>query len=81
MATTTTSKQFSINVNDFLKGLIVAVVSPVFTVLIDSLNQGTLNFNWKAIGITALSALLAYLTKNFFSPTTTVITNNPPPTK
>lgn len=81
MATTITSKQFSLNLNDFLKGLIVAVLTPVFAVVVDSLNKGSITFDWKLIGITALTAFLGYLTKNWLSPTTTVITNNPPPTK
>lgn len=74
--TTTTSSQFSLSAKDFLKGLIVAVGSPVFTILITSLNAGSLTFNWKAIGVVALSAFLTYLSKNFFSPQQIVI-NNP----
>lgn len=75
MATSvTTSKQFSLNLNDFWKGLLVAVITPVFTIIIDSLNKGSLNFDWKSISITALAALLAYLGKNFFSPAVSVVT-------
>ena len=73
--TTTTSTQFTLNWRDALKGLIVAVITPVFTILIDSINQGHLNFNWKAIGVTALGAALAYLLKNFLSPGQIVIHN------
>lgn len=73
--TTTTSTQFSLNWKDGLKGLIVAIITPVFTILIDSINQGHLNFNWKAIGVTALAAGLAYILKNFLSPGQVVIHN------
>lgn len=68
MKITTTSKQFSINLRDIGKGLLLAIVTPVLTVIIDTLNSGTLTMNWKNILITALSAGLAYILKNFFAP-------------
>lgn len=71
--TTTTSKQLTLNLNDFWKGLLVAVISPVFTIVLESLNLGSLTFDWKAIGTTALIGLLSYLSKNFFSPSQTII--------
>jgi hypothetical protein len=77
LAVAKTSKQFSLQLNDFWKGLLVAVISPVFTIVIGSLNAGSLTFDWKAIGITALTALLAYLSKNFFTPAQTVISGAP----
>jgi len=77
VTTTSTSKQFTINLSDFWKGLIVAVISPVFTIILQSLNAGSLTFDWKAIWATALIGILSYLSKNFFSPSATVIT--PPP--
>lgn len=75
MATTTTSKQFTLDSKDFLKGLLLSVITPVITILIQSLNAGSLKFDWKAIGITALSTALAYLAKNFLAPSTVVITD------
>lgn len=74
--TTTTSGQFSLNMKDFLKGLLLAVLTPVVTVLIQTLQAGSLTFDWKAIGITALSAFLAYMLKNFLAPPQIVI-NDP----
>ena len=75
MATTAvTSKQFTLSLNDFWKGLLVAVLSPVFTILITSLNAGSLTFDWKAIGGVALASLLAYLMKNFFDTPKIVVT-------
>ena len=71
----TTSNQFSLNKNDILKGFLIAVISPVFTIIITSLNQGSLTFDWKAIGVTAAGAALAYIMKNFLSPTTITITD------
>lgn len=78
MATTTTSGQFSLNARDFLKGALLAVLTPVVTILIQTLQSGSLTFDWKAIGITALSTFLAYIVKNFLAPSQIVITD---PTK
>lgn len=73
MATITTSNQFSLNLKDILKGLLVAVITPVITIIMSSVNAGQLTFDWKAIGITALAAGLAYLVKNFLTPSAIVI--------
>lgn len=76
--TTTTSGMFSLKARDFLKGLVIAVVSPVFTIMITSLNAGTLTFDWKTIAIVSISATLTYLSKNLFSPAQIVITDPSP---
>lgn len=79
MATaTTTSGPYSLDKKDFLKGLIVAVITPVITIITTSLDAGELVFNWKAIGITALTAGLAYLVKNFLTPPQIVVTDPTP---
>jgi len=61
------SKQFSLNWQDALRGLLMAVGRAVFAVIQTSLEAGQLNFNWKQIGIVAggLSSGLSY--KEFFS--------------
>jgi len=56
-----------LNLADIGKGLIVAVGSAVFSVIYATIQAGSLTFDWKAIGITALSAALAYLSKNLFT--------------
>lgn len=66
------SKQFDINYHDVIRGLIIAVLSPVFTVAIESLNQGDLTFNWHAMAVTGLSAGLGYILKNWLEPTKTI---------
>lgn len=63
------SKQFTLHWKDVIRGLIIAVLSPVFTIAIESLNQGDLTFNYKAMAATGLSAGLAYILKNFLEPT------------
>lgn len=74
-----TSKQFTLSLNDFWKGLIVAILSPIVPILMESLNAHTWVFDWNVIGTTALSAAVAYLLKNFLSTSTTVITGVPAP--
>lgn len=73
LITSTTSSQFTIKINDIVKGLIVAVITPVFTIILTSLNAGELTFNWKIIGATALASGLSYILKNFLTPAQVVI--------
>lgn len=75
--TTTTSKKFALNAQDLLKGLLVAVLSPVFTIMYTSFSAGSLTFDWKAIATTAGSAALGYLMKNLFTPAATVTPVSP----
>ena len=53
-----------LNLGDFEKGLILAVISAVLTYAYDITQTGTLNFDWKKIGAIALTAGIAYLLKN-----------------
>jgi hypothetical protein len=62
-----TSNQFSLNLQDAAKGLIIAVGSAVITIIENTLSSGSLTFNWKQIGLSALAAAVAYLGKNFFT--------------
>lgn len=66
---TVTSKQFTLNTRDIIRGIIMAVAVPVVTIITQSLDAGNLTFNWKAIAIAALSGFFGYLVKNFLSPT------------
>ncbi len=76
MPTVTTSKRFNLTLNDWTRGLIVAVITPVITIAIQSLNAGSLVFDWKAIATTGLSAGLAYVLKNWaFTPNEVTIKN------
>jgi len=77
MQSTVTSTQFTINVSDIWKGLIVAVITPIATIIISSLNAGTLTFDWPAIWKTAVAAALAYLLKNFLTPSAIVVKDAP----
>lgn len=58
----------SLNWNDFGKGLLMAVLTPVLFLVQQSVDAGTLVFNWKALGIAAVAGGVGYLIKNFFTP-------------
>lgn len=73
--TAVSSKQFTLNLNDFWKGLIMAVGGAVFQVIVDTINSGSLTFDWAAIGKTALGAIVVYLGKNFFDKPKVVLLN------
>lgn len=60
----------NLNSSDFLKGLIMAVLSTVITVVYQTVEAGSLTFDWKAIGTMALTTALAYIMKNLFTNST-----------
>ena len=64
------SSIFTLNSSDFLKGLIMAVLSTVITVVYQTVEAGSLVFDWKAIGTMALTTALAYIMKNIFTNST-----------
>lgn len=72
---TTTPGLFNINLQDFLRGLLIAILSAPITIITQTLNAGTLTFDWKTIGIVSLSAGLSYIVKNLFTPAEVVIKN------
>lgn len=65
------SKLFSLNYGDILKGLIMAVGTPVLLIIQQSIANGEVTFNWKQIGMAAIAGGVAYLLKNFFTPPVT----------
>ncbi len=73
-----TSKFMSLLPRDFIRGLVMAALAPVFTIIGQSISAGNITFDWTAIWHTAAAAGLAYLAKNFFEPTKTVIIVQPP---
>lgn len=70
-----TSKKWTIDLKDFLKGLLVAVISSPITIITTSLDAGSLTFDWKKIAIVAVSSGLAYIVKNWLTPAQVVITD------
>ena len=57
-----------LNLNDLLKGLLMAVLTPVVVIIQQSLDAGLFVFDWTSIGLAALIGRVAYLVKNFFTP-------------
>ena len=62
------SNFLALGVKDFLKGLLMAILTPVFVIAQQSLEAGVLTFDFKTIGIAAAAGAFAYITKNFFTP-------------
>lgn len=61
------SKFLSLNATDFLRGLVVSVLSAVLTIIYQTIQAGSLTFDWKAIGTIAASAALGYILKNLLT--------------
>jgi len=61
------SNFLSLNWLDFGKGILIAVLTPIFVVVQQSIEAGTLTFDLKSIAIAGIGGGLAYLTKNFFT--------------
>lgn len=56
-----------LQVSDFVKGFLLAVLTSIITIVSTTIEAGSLTFNWPLIGKTALLAGLAYLMKNLFT--------------
>lgn len=73
METKQTSGFFKLDGEDFVKGLLLSVVSSVLTVVYQSLDAGSLNINWKNVGIAAATTGVAYLMKNLLTDAKTIV--------
>lgn len=78
--TTTTSKRFTLSLSDGQKAFFMAVLTPVFAIMLSSLNAGSLIFDWHLIATSAGAATIGYITKNFFTPSAIVVKDAPPET-
>jgi len=61
------SKLFGLNLADLSRGLLIAVLTPAFVIVQQSLDSGSIALNFKSIGISALAGGMAYILKNFLS--------------
>lgn len=61
------SSLFTLNKADFVKGLVIAVLTGIITAAYTTVQNDSLQFDWKAITIAALSAAFAYITKNLLT--------------
>ena len=62
------SRLFNLNLRDFLKGLLYAILAAILTVIQSALTAGALfeTATWATVGTVALSTFLAYLGANIF---------------
>ena len=58
------SNFLSLNLKDFFKGFLMAILVPALLIVQQSLESGVLTFNWKQIAIASISGAIAYLIKN-----------------
>ncbi len=58
------SKLWALCSNDWIKGLIVAIITTPLTIIYQSVSAGTLIIDWKTIIAAALTGGIAYLLKN-----------------
>lgn len=63
------AKFLTLNIRDFLKGLILALITAIITFLSNELSAGSaIDIHLlKRIGIASVIAFLSYLVKNFFT--------------
>ena len=61
------SQLFKLNVRDFAKGLLIAVLTAVFASAAQLLQVSGLNLDWWQLLSIAVSAGMAYVSKNFLS--------------
>lgn len=59
--------KYKLNLRDFVRGALMAILVPVLYIIQSSLDSGTLVFNWKQILIAAIAGFVSYLIKNFFT--------------
>jgi len=82
--TVLTSRQFSLNLNDLARGLVMAFlgafIASAWDVLSAWLKTDSFDFDWKALKIALKAGIgsgVAYLIKNFFTSPEIVIKNPP----
>jgi hypothetical protein len=73
-----TSPKGTINLKDLLNSALAAIAAPVIPIVTESLQAGSLTFNWKSIGIAAALGFVTWITKNLLQPSQTVITGTTP---
>ena len=61
------SKKYSLNWHDALKGVITASLTSVLFFVQDSLDSGSMTFEWKKLAISFVSGGVGYSIKNFFT--------------
>ena len=58
------TKLGTIRLGDFWRGFIIAILTAPLTILYETVQVGSLTFDWKKVSAVALAAGIAYLLKN-----------------
>lgn len=58
------SKLGTLKLSDFWRGLIIAVVMAVLTVVYESIQKGSLDISWNSVLLAGIGAGASYLLKN-----------------
>ena len=58
------SKLGTVKLSDFWRGLIVAVLMAVLTVIYETIQKGSLDISWNPVILAAIGAGVSYLLKN-----------------
>lgn len=74
-----TSKQGTLNWRDIFKGILIAFSTAALTVAEQALTTTPVVISWKAICLAGVAGGIAYLLKNLFTPSQTIIQSTPPP--
>jgi hypothetical protein len=61
------SNYLSLNTIDYIKGLVVAILSSIATVIYNSVQANELTFNWTQIKMVAMCSALSYICKNLMT--------------
>lgn len=68
-----TSKQFSLDYRDLLKGSLMAGLTSGFTIVQQLIDSGNFDkIDWKHTVMAAVGGFIGYLAKNFFTPSKVV---------
>lgn len=73
------TKLWTIKLSDFWRGLIVAVVMAVLTVIYETIQKGSLEISWNSVLLAGIGAGISYLLKNLGTGQGgKMLTNDPP---
>jgi len=58
---------FSLGWRDFTRGLVMAILTPIATLITNSLEKGDFTLNWHLFWLSAVGGAVAYIIKNLFT--------------
>ena len=77
MATVITSKKFTLQWRDVIRGVLMAAMTSALVIVQQSVESGNLNFNWQSIAMAAIGGGVAYILKNWLiEPAKTIVTSD-----